>query len=154
MKADRRLWIDDKEQLTDTPPSRGILIAAKGADIFPRHIEAYNLSVIDGRVCQGGKPARSPKSSPDRLVAHRDLFITKEGELRVKPPGDRGFKIADKGDKIQIEYVQNYGLLVNEKGEVVQKKTPKAPNKQREAAPNKGGLSIPKDGVTHTSGDA
>ncbi len=137
MVADRRLWIDRKGQLCDTAPSSGMVLAKKGADIFPRHVKEFHLDVVDGVVVQNGEAALSPESTPPALIADRVLFITKiTHKLVSKKPKD-GIKIADKGEKIPRTYVNEYNL-VEVDGEIKQKSIPKAPNKAINSAPNKG----------------
>lgn len=137
MVADRRLWIDQDGKLCEAPPSVGMVLAKKGADIFPRHVNEFHLDVVDGVVVQNGKAALSPESTPPALIADRTLFIEQGTHKLVSKKPTEGIKIADKGEKIPRTYVNEYNLSEVD-GEIVQKSIPKAPNKAINSAPNKG----------------
>jgi len=139
MKADRPLWIDDKGRLCDAPPSSGIKIAGvAGFDIPQRFVDLYALDIKAGRVVQKGREPISPKSTPDAIVADRDLWIDSDGALSDDPiPEGSGIKIASKGEPVSSYYVKEHGLAEKD-GQIVQTKAvKKAENKAVESAPNK-----------------
>lgn len=137
MMADRRLWIDQDGKLCEMPPSVGMVLAKKGADIFPRHVKEFNLNVMGGVVMQDGEAALSPESTPPALIADRVLFIQQGTHKLMSKKPKEGIKIADKGEKIPRTYVNEYNL-VEVDGKIEQKSIPKAPNKAINSAPNKG----------------
>lgn len=128
MKAHTRLWIDHRGILVDAPPSTGYLVAMNGQDVPQRFIDAYGLEMMDGKVVQRGKEAETPKSTPDALIADRDLFVTRKGELVDEKPED-GIFITEKGAKVITEYVNAYNLEEQD-GRIVQKEMPPAKNKK------------------------
>lgn len=136
MLAHTRLWIDEKGRLCATPPSSGQLLATKGQDI-PGHVaDRYNLSTVDGEVLQNGKPALTPKSTPDALIADRDLWVQKGGKLLDETPETGGVRLAVKGERVPRGYVVMYNLMMRS-GRVVQKAVRKAENKMVAGAANK-----------------
>ena len=136
MVAHTRLWIDDDGKLTDAPPSRGVLIARNGGDIPERFIKTYHLSLFEGRVVQNGKPAKTPKSTPDALIADRALWVTKDGVVVDEKPAPDAVQIATAGEKIPRGYQVAHKLVIHE-GRVVQKQAPKPVNKMAKAATTK-----------------
>ena len=163
MKADRPLWIDSKGVLCDRPPSTGYKIAGiAGQGITAHIVRKFNLTETDGKVTQGGEAAESPESTPPPMIADRELHADDNGTLYDEPQGT-GYKIADAGRKIPVEYIRRYNLEIEE-GKVVQKKKPnlkkkdEPDNKAAEKAPNKGargsgGLTVSsKKTGTKTSG--
>jgi len=136
MVAHTRLWIEDNGQLTDAPPSRGVLLAPNGGDIPARFVERYHLSVVDGKVVQKGKPAKTPKSTPDPLIADRDLWVTSEGAVVEEKPSEGGNKIATNGEKISRGYVTMHNLISSD-GKIVQKSIAKPKDKMMRRPPNK-----------------
>ncbi len=144
MKSDRALWFDQKGRLCDRPPSTGLKLAnMAGVEIPPHIAKQYELIVKDGRILQRGKLPLSPKSTPDPLVADRDLWITREGELVDEEP-EKGISIARRGDKIPSQYVSEH-KLVEKGGKIEQKGAKKPEDKQKKKPANKGsGLKINK----------
>lgn len=146
MKSHTALWIDIKGCLCDTPPSSGLKLAnMAGVEIPPHIARQYDLSMRDGMVVQNGKKPLSPKSTPDPLIADRDLWLTSEGKLADKEP-EKGIAIALKGEKIPSQYVHEHNL-VDRGGKIGQKGRQKPDDKQRKNPENKGsGLKINRDG--------
>ena len=84
MKADCALWIDSKGRLCVDAPASGIKIASgAGSEINPRFVKMYGLEEVDGQVVMPGKKRLEPKSTPDALIAHADLFVDAQGSLRT-----------------------------------------------------------------------
>ena len=149
MKADRPLWIDAKGNLCDRPPSTGYKIAGNtGQDISGSIMQKFGLSIAGGKVVQHGEAAKSPESTPPPMIADRELFADKDGELFDEPQGT-GIKIADPGKKIPVEYIRRYSLAV-EGGKVVQKKKPD--QKKKEPVENKAVDKMPNKGARGTGG--
>lgn len=140
MVAHTRLWIDDSGKLTDAPPSRGVLVAKNGMEIPPAVAKRHGLSVIDGRVVQGGKPAATPKSTPDALIADRTLWVDADGVLSDSGPG---VKLADAGEKIPRGYQVEHKLF--ERDGRVEQKAAKRPADKAVKAPANKGLTIKKN---------
>ena len=142
MVAHKRLWADSDGVLCDQPPSSGTLLAKQDADIPERFVRLYNLVERDGRVTQNGKAAISPETTPDALIADRDLWVTKAGVVVDKPPEATAVRVAVAGEKIARGYQAEHGLIARD-GRVVQKGAPQA---KAVKAPQNKGLKINKAG--------
>ena len=136
MIAHTRLWTDDKGRLCATPPLTGRLLAVKGQDIPAPVAARYHLSTVDGEVRQKGKSALTPKSTPDALVADRDLWVAKGGELLDEIPKTGGVRLAVAGEKVPRGYVVMFNLMEHN-GKICQKAARKADNKMVAGAANK-----------------
>jgi len=136
MIANARLWLDDKDRLCSTPPTTGRLLAVKGQEIPAPVATRYNLSTVDGEILQKGKPAQTPKSTPDALIADRDLWVAKGGVLLDEIPVTGGVRLAVAGEKVPRGYVVMYGL-VEHNGRICQKAVRATYNKMVAGAANK-----------------
>lgn len=136
MIAHARLWTDDQDRLCSTPPTTGRLLAAKGQDIPAPVADRYHLSTVDGEIRQNGKPALTPKSTPDALIADRDLWVAKGGVLLDETPKTGGVRLAVKGEKVPRGYVAMYNLIARN-GKICQKAARRADNKMVAGAANK-----------------
>jgi hypothetical protein len=141
MKADRDLWLDDKGTLCDRPPTTGMKLAMKGAEINARLVRDHALHEEMGQVLQSGNHPKSPNSTPPPVVADRLLFITNKGELTDIRP-NRGIKIADAGQRISSYYVCEYSLYAAKDGTVKQRSTSKPKTASQARTSGKGKKSV------------
>ena len=92
MRAHATLWVDDKGQLCEGPPARGLKIAAvKGDEIPPEFVKRYGLSEEGGKVVQKQQAKAENKAVKEAPNKGSGLTINKaarsSGDKPAEPEG-------------------------------------------------------------------
>lgn len=105
MRAHATLWVDDKGQLCEEPPDRGLKIApTKGDEIQKVFVDRYGLSESKGKIVQKQAKAenKAVKEAPNK--GGGGLSITREKPAGPEDSAPAGEKVpADPEAEVEPE---------------------------------------------------